>query len=162
MYFQADGDLVGGTSIDAPGGGHQKASAASVFSLDWKSGKVSRCVKLPKVRHVFGVREFGPWIFAAASQGTLYRISREKWTVEDQFDLPGPVNRNPLLKTADGKRLFLLTGRTIYEIDAEKGEPKAVARTPWHLSAGGAILGNRIYFIQRENIASWNIGGAQK
>ena len=67
--------------------------------------------------------------------------------------------RNPLLKTADGKRMFLLQGRTITEINRTSGVPQAVAKTPWHLSAGGAIVGDRIYFIQRENIASWKIGG---
>ena len=163
MYFQADGDLVGGTSIDAPGGGHQQATAATVFRLDWKTGKVVRTLKLPKIRHVFGVREFGPWIFAATPNGVLFRINKETWTLDGQFDLQGaPVNRNPLLKTPDGQRLFLLCGRTIYEIDPKTGEPKAAAKTPWHLSAGGAILGDRIYFIQRENVASWKIGGGKK
>ncbi|MBO4647598.1 MAG: hypothetical protein J5806_05530 [Lentisphaeria bacterium] len=163
LYFQPDGDLVGGTSIEAPGGGHEQAKCATVFRMDWKTGKVVRSVKLPGVRHIYGVREFGRWIFAAANNGILYRIDREKWTIDKQFEMEGrALIRNPLLKTPDGKRLFLLQGRHITEIDRASGEPTVAAKTPWHLSAGGAILGDRIYFIQRENICSWKIGGDKR
>ena len=69
------------------------------------------------------------------------------------------LNGTLMMKTPDGKRMFLLQGRTISEIDTKSGKLIPVARTPWHLTAGSAILNGKIYFIQRENIGNWKIGG---
>jgi hypothetical protein len=117
-------------------------------------------LKFPGVRHIFGVREFGKWIYAAASNGILYQVDKERWKLTGSFEMEGrAISRNPLMKTPDGKRMFLLQGRTISEIDTKSGKLIPVARTPWHLTAGSAILNGKIYFIQRENIGSWKIGG---
>lgn len=160
MYFTSKGDLVGGTSIEAPGGGKEKATAATLFMMDWKSKKVVKSLKFPGVRHIFGVREFGKWIYAAANDGILYQVDKKSWHLTGSFEMEGrAISRNPLLKTPDGKRMFLLQGRTISEIDPQSGKLIPVARTPWHLTAGSAVLNGRIYFIQRENVGSWKIGG---
>ena len=159
MIFLPDGNLLGATSIEAPGGGHEVAKAASVFLMDWKQRKVIKRIQLPGVRHIYGVRLFGNKIYAAANNGVLYRINPGDFTLDAKIPMEGhALIRNPLLLSEDNGRLFLLQGRTISEIDRTKGTLKPIARTPWHLSAGGAVIGDRIYFIQRENICSWKIG----
>ncbi len=158
MYFRADGNLVGATSVTAPGGGHETATKASVFMIDWPSGKVVKHIAFEGERNIYGVREFGNYIYAAASTGNLYIIDKNSWQPVKTFELSGaPVNRNPLLLTADGKRLFILCNRAVFEVDPADGMPVYVARAPFTISAGGAISGDRIYFISREKIASWQI-----
>ncbi len=160
MYFTEQGDLVGGSSIEAPGGGKEKATAATLFMMDWKSKKVVKQLKFPGARHIYGVREFGKNIYVAANNGILYQVDKASWKLVAQHEMDGrALIRNPLLKTADGKRLFLLQGRTISEIDQTSGKLIPIAKTPWHLSSGGAINGDKIYFIQRENVGSWQITG---
>ena len=163
MYFRPDGNLVGATSVTAPGGGHETATKASVFMIDWQSGKVVKHIAFEGERNIYGVREFGNYIYAASSTGNLYIIDKNSWQLVRKVELNGtPVNRNPLLLTADGKRLFILCNRAIFEVDPADGMPVCVAISPFTISAGGAISGDRIYFISREKIASWQIKDLKK
>lgn len=158
MFFNGEGNLIGGTSVEAPGGGHETAKCASVFMIDWQSGKVVKHLPLPGVRKIYGVREFGRFIFAVTANGELYRIDKEKWQLDAKFPTQGlPIDRNPLVKTPDGKRLFLLQSKAISEIDMTSGNAKWIAAPPMHLSAGSGIAGSRIYFITGKNIGSWQI-----
>lgn len=163
MYFQEDGDLVGSTSKDAPGGGHATAECASVFRMDWPTGKVDRQLKLPQVRNIFGVREFGDFIYAAAQDDILYQIDKKTWQITRKIETPSnTVGRNPLLKTADGSRLFLLQSRAICEIDKNTGKLFHLATPPRHISVGGAIVADRIYFVTRAKLESWKISEVKK
>jgi hypothetical protein len=119
---------------------------------------VVKRLQLPGVRKIYGVREFGRFIFAVTANGELYRIDRQKWQLDARFPTQGmPIDRNPLVKTPDGKRLFLLQSRAISEIDMTTGNAKWIAAPPMPLSAGSGIAGNRIYFIAGKNVGSWQI-----
>ena len=158
MEFQPDGNLLGATSIEAPGGGHVSAKAASVFLMDWKTGKVIRRAAFEDERTFCGVRGFAGSIYAVSQGGTLYRIDPATFRVIKQFDTPGsPLIRNPLIKTPDGKRLFVLTGRWILEIDPRSGEMVEVDYTPIHLSAGAGIVRGKLYAAAGPRIVSWQI-----
>ena len=146
MDFLPDGQLIGGTSILAPGGGHLKVEQPSVFRMDWKTGKVNGAIPVPKTKEVIAITYWQGKVYAATSMQRLLVIDPIAWSVDETIDLSdgGNVPRNALLKTPDGTRLFLLQNNLISEI-TPKGL-QVITPTNHTISAGGAIVNNTIFY----------------
>ena len=157
MTFQPDGALVGGTSIGAPGGGHQTATQASVFRLDWPPLKVVNRLQLPGVSSVIAVALWQGKVYAATDNGHLLRIAADTWTVEDDADLSAsglPV-RNAFVHTAEG-RLFLIQSKGISEILPDHAvKPRAIP--PWTICAGAGCQNGQLFFACQNgnHIGTW-------
>lgn len=142
--FSPEGDLLGGTSIEAIGG-HVTVREASVFQLDWKTGAVAKNLRLPGAINVPAVALWLGKFLAAADNGTLYVVDPASFSIERQFPIGAPV-RNGLLRT-DDDRMILVQGSQISELDGESFQPRALARSLGTITGGGAVAGNRIFFI---------------
>ncbi len=120
LAFLKNGDLVGGTSIEAPGGGHLLAKEATLFRLDWKTGKVTKKMKLPGCTNVISVEVFDNKVVAATATGKLLVLDPDSWKVlaEHNIGNGGGVVRNALI--AYKGRYFLLQTSQISELDAQK------------------------------------------
>ncbi|MBQ7178840.1 MAG: hypothetical protein IJS08_15600, partial [Victivallales bacterium] len=119
MDFMADGNLAGGTSIYAPGGGHVLAKNPSVFVLDWESGKILRSAKTGGC-NVIALAYWRGRIYAAADDRFMYIFAPSTLALvgkHDIFDGGFPL-RNSFQKTPDG-RLLLLTQYMLYSVDEQ-------------------------------------------
>ena len=142
-----DGDLIGGTSINAPGGGHIRATEAALFRLDWKSGKVKRSVPLPGATNVISVELWKGKLVAVTSDGQLLTVHPETLEImrREQIGNYGSVPRNALQKS-DDNRLFVLLSNHILELDPVSGAAVPIAGNSAAITAGGACIDGALYF----------------
>lgn len=147
MALLPGGDLVGGTSIDAPGGGRIKAKNAAVFRLGWPEGKVRRQLELPGVTNVVAVEFWNGRIIAVSRCGKLFVIHPDHFRLEKTVDLAphGTPVRRGLLKT-DDDRLFLLQSRAVSELRIHDFTPELLSIPPQPITAGGAISNGHLVF----------------
>lgn len=159
-FFEADGNLIGGTTVETHGG-HKTDIPASVFRLDWKTGKVINVFRCPGAKKIRDVIMFGGKILAAANDCTLYVIDPVTFKEVCRHKIGVPVRRAFQL-TSDG-RLFLLHRSGISQIASVTFHPTLKAVPPQPPSEGGDIADNRIYFIcSSREIFSWEIPPAGK
>jgi len=155
-----NGDLVGGTSIEAPGGGHPTAREAELFILDWKSRKmVFRTVPVPGDARVSSIQVHGNGkVFGLCASATLFVFDPATRKVVFSQDLRGSggVPRHALLLGPKGK-LYAMLGDAILSICPTTFEHRALSRTPVRVTAGGACVNGRLWFAGRSHVWSYRI-----
>ncbi|MGE4565004.1 MAG: hypothetical protein AB7F32_09040 [Victivallaceae bacterium] len=145
--FLPGGDIVGGTSNAAPGGGYKQVDQASLFRLDWKTGKVSKKLELPGVTEVVSVELWNGKLVAVTANGELLALDPETFAVLARSSVAGlgTPPRNALQKSGDG-RLLLLQYNGIQEIDPVTLTARLLARGEFGITAGGGCRENTLYF----------------
>ncbi len=145
--FLPNGDIVGGTSNDAPGGGYKQMDQASLFRLDWKTQKVTKKLPLPGVTNVVSVEVWNGKMFAVASNGEYLVLNPDTFEVITRSNVAefGTPPRNAFQKSEDG-RLWLLQQNGIQEVDPVTFAVKPVTRGAFGITAGGGCFDNTLYF----------------
>ncbi len=145
--FLPNGDIVGGTSNEAPGGGYRKADEAAIFRVDWQTGKLVKAVPTPGSSNVVSVELWKGSLFAVTSDGVLYRLNPETLEILDRYSVAGGGTppRNAFQKSADD-RLFLLQANCIQEFNPATLKPVAVGLPASPITAGGACVNGKLYF----------------
>ena len=156
-----DGTLVGGTSVEAPGGGHTQAEEAVLYLYDWKRQEVLyQGSPVPKVRDLICLEVgAGGRVYGLAAGGTLFVFDPASRQVVQRADLSsfgGPL-RSSLLWQPDG-RLYAAFTRGLVRIDPATLEGSWVAPSPVPVTAGLAILGGRAYVASQATIWSCPLG----
>ena len=153
-----NGDLVGGTSIKAPGGGYQIAKEAALFIIDWQTKKVKKHLIVPKADNIISVELWKDYLWALVADGRLLQVDLKNFKIINTADLSGygTVQRNALLKSDCG-RLFILQSRCISEVHPGTLQPVVRCIPKANISDGGCIVGNKLYFACGAQYASWDI-----
>lgn len=147
LAADARGDLVGGTSVEAPGGGRELADHAVLFRMSWPDCRVQEHVDVVGSRSIVAVEMHNNKLFAATSEGELLIADPENLAGFRRFRWPkkwGRAPRKALL--SDGKRLFLLLRGGIAEIHPDTGSFRLLVRSSEAITAGGAIQNGALYF----------------
>ncbi len=149
MEFMPDGNIVGGTSMDAPGGGHLVSKTGSVFVLDWNARKVDRFVHMEKATNVIAIAYWNGLVFAGANDNKLHVIdpATMKILASHNVSSGGYMLRNGLQKSEDGKELYLIMNTEIFKIDAKTNTPEEYIIPSMRITSGGPIIGDRLYAI---------------
>ena len=149
MEFLPDGNLIGGTSMDAPGGGHLLSQTGSVFVLDWNARKVDRFVHMEKATNVIAIAYWNGVIFAGANDNKLHVIDPATMKILASYDVHtgGYMLRNGLQKSEDGKELYLVMNKEIFKINPKTNAPDEYMIPSAGITGGGPIFGDRLYFI---------------
>ncbi|MBR2642135.1 MAG: hypothetical protein IKD46_03310 [Lentisphaeria bacterium] len=156
--FDNNGDIVGGTDIAAPGGGHTVASKPAIFRIDWKTKKVAAHTEIKNVRYVAAVELWNGKLYAALSDSRVIVADPQTMKVERVFAANGlgtPV-RNALMKSADN-RLFLLQTNGISEFHPKSGDMVPRCRPLQGIGTAGTINNGYIYFACNVHFARWKI-----
>ena len=149
----AGGELVGGTSVEAPGGGREKVSHAALFRLSWPECRVLEQVEITGSRNIVAVEIHQGTLFAVTAEGELLiapperlaEFRRQSWPAEW-----GAAPRKALLSTGD--RLFLLLRGGIAEISPDTGHLQLLVRSQDAITAGGAIQNGALYFAMGRKV----------
>lgn len=152
-----DGTLVGGTSVEAPGGGHTQATEAVLYGYDWRTQAVLfQAVPVSGAREIVCL-EAGPdgRVYGLAAGARFFVFDLKTRTAVHRDDLSGyggPL-RSGLAWHSDGKLYGVLSGGVV-RLDPASCRVEASARPPQPISAGMAIVGGRVYMACRAEIWS--------
>ncbi len=157
------GDLVAGTSVAAPGGGHETAEEAELFVLDWESKEVeTRLVPVPGDPHVISIL-VGPdgLVHGLSSNSTYFVFDPESRAIvhSESFAEFGAVPRHALHVGPDGRIYALLSG-AIVRIEPGRFDHELVAETPARATAGGAIANGLLCYASGAEVWTYRLGPA--
>jgi hypothetical protein len=153
-----NGNLVGGTCIAAPGGGHPKAKEGLLYILDWKTQEVvfqvapipgaSRVVSLAVSRDglVYGV--------AAGSRFFVFDPAQRKVVHTDDLSRYGGSLRRTFAVAPDGTTYGVFSG-AVTRITPRTFEPEKLADLPASAQAGAAYHEGRLYYSSGSHLWSY-------
>ena len=160
----ANGDLVGGTSVGAPGGGHTTATEAELYILDWKTKQVAfSMVPVSGDGNIVSI-EIGPdgLVYGLSGNATFFVFDPNKKEVvhSESFSAYGGVPRHALHVGPDGK-LYAIMSRAIVRIAPGTFEHEKLADSPTNITAGGALLKGVLYFAADTRFWSYSVPGLE-
>jgi hypothetical protein len=155
-----DGDVIGGTSVETPGGGHPAAREGVVYLMDWKTRKVVfQTVPVPGARDVFSL-EVGPdgrvYGLASGSEFFVFDPKDRKVVHRERLSAFGGLPRPALLRGADDQ-IYALFTKAIVRIHPGEFRHEKLADTPGQVSAGIALQRGRLYFAINSHLWSYHI-----
>lgn len=156
----ADGRIVGGTSVETPGGAEPKAREAELYVLDWAARRAAkRWTPIPGAREISLLQAYAPDRVAGMTSGSLlFAFDLEREEVVQRLDLSalGTVVRDGLLLTADGDLVGALSG-AVFKVDPHRFELKGVWTAPHPITAGIAYRDGRVYYGSGSGLYSMEI-----
>lgn len=154
------GDLLGGTSIEAPGGARPRERAANIFRMHWRTKEIlyrfvpvggAREISLMEIDHRQNVHALTSdslyFVFDPESQEVIY---------EEDLSQYGLVVRNGLCKGTD-QAIYALLSQAIIRIEPDTFAVKRVAVPPRPITVGAAFLNGRIYYGSGSRLWSCHI-----
>ncbi len=152
-----DGNLVGGTSVLAPGGGHPAEAEGVVYLFDWASRRVVfRTVPVPGAAEVFSL-EVGAnglvYGLATGSQFFVFDPVRRAVIHREDLSRLGELVRHALGRDAEGN-VYGVLGRAVFRVEPGDHRITVLATPPAPITAGLAITGGRLYFGSQANVWS--------
>lgn len=154
-----DGDLVGGTSISAPGGGHPTATEAELFIVDWETREVVfRTVPVAGDTNIVSIAVGDDGlVYGLSGKGTFFVFDpAERRVVHSESFQFGAIPRHALQWGADGY-LYAILRDAIVRITPGSFEHVKLDDTPYPATAGGARVGDRLYYASGPLVWSYAI-----
>lgn len=160
MAAMPTGEMLCGTSIEAPCGGYVYATEAVLFGLDIKTDKVLySLIPIPGAREIAHIKlDRFNIVHAITSESIYFAYHPEERKVLRTVNLSeyGHVVRDGMQCADDGMLYGLLTGG-IYRINPEDGEVKVISVPPCDITAGMAVTGSKIYFGSKTHLWCYTI-----
>lgn len=154
------GDIVGGTSVDAPGGGHAVATEGELFVLDWETKSVtSRTVPVAGDRNVVSIVALPHGLVYGLSSNSTFFVfdpARQQILHRERLHAFGSVPRHALLPGPDGL-LYALLSRSVLRIDTKTFVCTRLADTPAAVTAGGAVVRRHLCFASTSHVWTYRI-----
>lgn len=152
-----DGNLVGGTSVLAPGGGHPAEAEGVVYLFDWVQRRVVfRTVPVPGAAEVFSI-EVGAngLVYGLATGSQFFVFDPARRTVIHREDLSrlGELVRHALGRGPDGN-VYGVLGKAVFRVEPGDHRVTVLATPPGPITAGLAITGGRLYFGSQAHVWS--------
>lgn len=155
-----DGNIVGGTSVGAPGGGHTSATVATLYVLDFKTRKVAyRTNPVPGATEITSLAAgANGLVYGLAGGAKLFVFSPTERKVVHEADLSafGGVPRQALVKAPGGRLYAVLTG-AILQLDPKTYAVTKLTDLTVPVATGGVYHEGRIYFAGRARLYSYKL-----
>ena len=157
-----NGDLVGGTSVLTPGGGHAREKEGVLYIMDWKTKKVVfRTVPVPGAEEVFSL-EVGSdgLVYGIASGSRFFVFDPRERRIEHREDLSrfGSLVR-PALISGPGGTVYALLSSSILRIKGENFAVEKIAESPLPITAGLAVKDGWLYFASNARLWRYRLPG---
>lgn len=170
MIELKDGRILVGTTTKAGTGGVHGKGSAYLYLLDpysekivWKEQVVPGAQTITDL-----VQRADGLVYGLADSVTLFTFDPRRRTVvsRDYFSrrrlgvtifAQGTRAFVPVPNAKGGERIYVLMYDWIAQIDTKTHTLQRVARSPVHVSVGGAYLNGRIYFGSTSRLYSWGV-----
>ncbi|WP_342600239.1 hypothetical protein MHB48_03855 [Psychrobacillus sp. FSL H8-0483] len=161
----SSGDIVGGTSIETPGGAESREKEARLYVLDWKTQKVKNSfVPIEDAREIaqIFVDQFNR-VHCLTEQSIYFVCNPYNEQILFQQDLSswGQIVRNGFAYDLPTNTLYCLLSHTLLSIEIQEEqcvEPKVVHSLPMIASSGIVHKNSRIYYGSGSHLCSIQIG----
>jgi len=155
-----DGNLVGGTSVLAPGGGHPAEAEGVIYLFDWAARRVVfRAVPVPGAAEVFSL-EVGAnglvYGLATGSQFFVFDPGRRIVIHREDLSRLGDLVRHALGRGPDG-HVYGVLGRAVFRVEPGDHRVTVLATPAGPITAGLAITGDRLYFGAQAHLWSCRV-----
>lgn len=170
MRALPNGDIVAGTSVEAPGGGTPTASVAQLLIIDWKTRTVAFATEPVPSRSVFGLatvpgaREIlsievdgKGMVYGLTADGQFFVFDPGERRVIHRSNLGqygAPVRADQAFIRTDAGEIYALMKQGIVRIDQETYAYELVAVPPVRPTAGIAYLDGVLYFASGSRLWS--------
>jgi hypothetical protein len=149
------GDLVGGTSVLAPGGGHATEKEGMLYLMDWKSRQVVfQTVPVPGAAEVYSLEvDAAGLVYGLTTGSQFFVFDPVRREVVKRADLSalGELVRPALSRGPDGI-IYGVLSHTVFRVEPTDHRITVIAQTPVPVTAGLAIIGNQLYFASQARI----------
>ena len=152
-----DGNLVGGTDIAAPGGGHVKGKESVLYLFDFKTRKIPfQTVPVPGATFVKSI-EVGSdgRVYGLAAGGQCFVFDTQKREVVHREDWAVHGQEVGLASGPRG-RLVALFEKAILEIEPRGFQWEKLAAPPTPATVGPVVMEGRVYFASDSHL--WSCG----
>ena len=157
-----NGDLVGGTSVSAPGGGHATATEAELFIVAWETRKlIFHTVPVPGDGNIISIHVPADGLVYGLSGGSTFFVfdpAARKVVHSESFGAYGGVPRHALQLGPDG-RLYAMLSKAIVRITPGTFEHEKLVQTPVGITAGGAFVNGRLCFASGSHVWTYRVPG---
>ena len=158
----SNGDLVGGTAIGAPGGGHQVATAAELFIVDWETKKLGFHAAPPDgATSIVSIQAPADGlVYGLTGKSTFFVFDpkTKEFTHSESFEEYGGVPRHALQIGPDGNLYAAMTG-AIVKITPDTLEHVKLAATPTNVTSGGPVVNGLLVFAHSSHVWTYRIPG---
>jgi hypothetical protein len=153
---------VGGTSIEAPGGGHKAATQAELYILDWKTKKIAfHAPLLPGAGDIISLQVMSDGlVYGLSANSTFFVFDPKKKEIvhKESFAAYGGVPRHSLQIGPD-RKLYAMLSKSIVKITPGTFAHEKLADPPVAISAGGALVNGRLCFASGGHVWSYQMPG---
>lgn len=157
-----NGDLVGGTSIAAPGGGHTTATEAELYLLNWGTKKITfHAPLLPGAGDIISLQVAGDGlVYGLSANATFFVFDPKSRQIvhKESFAAYGSVPRHALQLGPD-KKLYAALSKAIVRITPGAFTHEKLADSPVAITAGGALVNGRFCFASGARVWSYEVSG---
>jgi len=157
-----NGDLVGGTSVGAPGGGHMTATEGELFIVDWKTKKLTfHMVPVPGDGNIISIQVANDGLVYGVSGGSTFFVfdpNSKQVVHSESFSEYGGPPRHALQLGPDGN-LYAMMSKAIVKITPGTFAHEKLADTPVNVSAGGALVNGLLCFASGSHVWTYEVPG---
>ncbi len=154
------GDLVGGTSVSAPGGGHPTATEAELFLVDWATRRLTfHTVPVEGDGNIVSI-----WVgqdgrvYGLSGKATFFVFDPTTRRVihRESFSAYGSVPRHALQGGERGE-LYAMLSKAILRIHPGTFRHEKLADTPVSITAGGALMNGTLCFAGNAHLWTYRL-----
>lgn len=139
--------VLGGTSVESPGGAPVRARDATAYVFDVRARRLIRSfVPRPGVRTWSGAARCPDGsVHLVSVDGTHLLVDPEKGSTVRELGSVDVGDLAPGGCLVDSETMWLIAERGITRVDLTRHRVDLIARSPWPLTAGGALVGADLY-----------------
>jgi hypothetical protein len=153
-----DQTVIGGTTIEAMGGGHVVATEAEIYFFDIATQKVTFHTAPIQGARAINALHVGPFgkVYGLTIEGQFFVFDLQTKTVIHKADWTQwgyAFNPGHLFWNAPNGRIGVMLSKALLEIQPDYSVRK-LADLPAGSGAGGVVLNNRLYFATGSHLRS--------
>ena len=157
-----NGDLVGGTSVAAPGGGLVVAKEGELFILDWRTKKVAfRMVPVPGDGNIVSIQVMADGlVYGVSSNSTFFVFDPKSRKIVHSEGLRayGSPPRHALQIGPD-RKLYAMLSKAVLRISPGTFQHEKLADPPVPITAGGALVNGHLCFASSSHVWTYRVPG---
>lgn len=148
-----NGDIIGGTSVETPGGANPKATEGMLYRMHWPTRQIIECwTPIPGSKEISLLLIDDHELIHALTSDSVYFVfdpTQGKLVYEQNLSAWGSIVRNGLILAKDdaGRNvIYGLLSQAIFMIDPKRYEVELLAQPPCNITSGMALIQGDIYF----------------